>query len=321
VAQPTLAQVLSWLPEDTETVMGANGPFPLPDLSALGGNPGQTELSIAELELRTRALPLTLFNFKNGGLSQALKGKIVAIVIEGSRHFRPPAGLGEMRYEGCEIVILDKDSAHNGDSFMQDAVKSANQVEDVSGTRIAVFEEQSENDVWTTFVAFPASNIVLIATDRDYLRTVLSRIKGSSGRRALPVTLPEWKQVNYRAPVWGLRHYQKLEAGRDPTSPFQGQAAGNVPDNSASGVGFWFEPAGSRVATVSYLSTNGNSLQILQAYLGAEDAASASPREFQVRLRQPAPGVIQGSVTLASFESFGRFYLGLLAMLGHAIYL
>ena len=79
VAQPTLAQVLSWLPADTETVMGANGPFPLPDLSALGGNPGQTELSIAELELRTRALPLTLFNFKNGGLSQALKGKIVAI--------------------------------------------------------------------------------------------------------------------------------------------------------------------------------------------------------------------------------------------------
>jgi hypothetical protein len=116
-----LTQALSWLPDDTETIIGANGPFPIPDLNGLGNTPGQAELSTAKLELRTRSLPMTLFNFKNGGLSQALKGKAVAFALEGSRHFRPPAALGEMRYEGCEIAVLDKDDAFNGDSFMQDA--------------------------------------------------------------------------------------------------------------------------------------------------------------------------------------------------------
>jgi hypothetical protein len=94
-----------------------------------------------------------------------------------------------------------------------------------------------------------------------------------------------------------------------------------VLDDQAVGVSFWFEPAASRVATVSYLSSNGNARQILQDYLGVEDAQTASPQEFQIRLRQPAPGVVQGSVTLSSFESFGRLYLGLLSMLGHAVYL
>jgi len=36
VGQTTLKEVLSWLPPDTETVIGANGPFPLPNLDELG---------------------------------------------------------------------------------------------------------------------------------------------------------------------------------------------------------------------------------------------------------------------------------------------
>jgi hypothetical protein len=71
---------------------------------------------------------------------------------------------------------------------------------------------------------------------------------------------------------------------------------------------------------VTYLSANKDSRQILQNYLGVADADSASPREFQIRLRQAAPDVIEGSVALSLTEALYRLLFGLMAMLGHAIY-
>src|SRR5579864_1540857 len=92
--QPVLNQIMSWLPADTETVFSANGPFALPNLDALPEANSQSELRSGELELRTRSLPLFLFNFKNGGLQDFLKDKIVTLAVEGSRRFRAPAALG-----------------------------------------------------------------------------------------------------------------------------------------------------------------------------------------------------------------------------------
>ena len=52
-----------------------------------------------------------------------------------------------------------------------------------------------------------------------------------------------------------------------------------------------------------------------------EDAATAAPREFQIRLRQPAAGVLEASITLSATEAIQRLLFGLMAMVGHAIYL
>jgi len=137
------------------------------------------DLSSTDLERRTRFLALGLFGFKNGGLQKSLKGKTVTFAMEGSRNFRPPAVLGETRYEGCAIVVFDPTIALGRDSFMNNAGNSAARFEDIAGTRIAIFEEPQENDVWTTFVGFPRSNIVLVASNADYLRNVLARIGGA----------------------------------------------------------------------------------------------------------------------------------------------
>jgi len=136
------------------------------------------DLSSTDLERRTRFLALGLFGFKNGGLQKSLKGKTVTFAMEGSRNFRPPAVLGETRYEGCAIVVFDPTIALGRDSFMNNAGNSAARFEDIAGTRIAIFEEPQENDVWTTFVGFPRSNIVLVASNADYLRNVLARMGG-----------------------------------------------------------------------------------------------------------------------------------------------
>src|SRR5713101_241108 len=101
--QVTVSRALSWLPADTETVIGASGPFLFPDLAGVSA-PTSGELSTTELEVRTYLnLPLFLFALKNGGLREDLKGKRVSVAIEGSRHFRSPDALGAMRYEGCGI--------------------------------------------------------------------------------------------------------------------------------------------------------------------------------------------------------------------------
>src|ERR1700722_16401203 len=92
--QPNLNQVLNWLPADTETVLGANGPFAWDPKALSNAPPSQERLPTLELEMRSRMFPLTLLNFKNGGLGEVIKGKSVSLAIEGSRHFRPPGGLG-----------------------------------------------------------------------------------------------------------------------------------------------------------------------------------------------------------------------------------
>jgi hypothetical protein len=86
------------------------------------------------------------------------------------------------------------------------------------------------------------------------------------------------------------------------------------------GVTFSFAPAAERTAIVDYLSANPDARRILSGYLMMEDATTAAPREFQMRLRQPATDVLEASINLSATEAVGRLLFGLMAMLGHAIY-
>src|SRR5580704_5414569 len=95
--QPNLNQVLNWLPVDTETVLGANGPFAWDPKALSNDSLSQGRLSAKELEMQSRMFPLGLLNFKNGGFGEFVKGKTVSLAIEGSRRFRPPRALGLMR--------------------------------------------------------------------------------------------------------------------------------------------------------------------------------------------------------------------------------
>jgi len=264
---------------------------------------------------------LFLFALKNGGLREDLKGKRVSVAIEGSRHFRSPDALGAMRYEGCGIVVLESGMQVDGDSFMKSAAASAKRFEKIGGLSVAVFEEQSEGDLWTTFVAFPRKDVVTVATDFAYLRTVLARLSGTPGPRALPGSLPEWEYVNTRAPVWGMRHYDRSQAPLDLTSPLRDRNAAGLADPRAVGLAFYFEPFDRKRAMVSYFSASEYSREILQGYLGMSDAASVSHGEFQIRFGQPAPSALQGAVSLSPAEALYRLLFGLAAMLGHAAYL
>jgi hypothetical protein len=316
----TANQVMSWLPADTETVIGLNGPFPFPGPE---GTPDTRDAEPSATESEVRAivdLPLFLFQLRSGGLAHTLEGNKAALAIEGSRHFRPPAVIGPMRYEGCTVVVFDAGAPIESDTFMKSAAGSAKRFDKIAGVTVAVFEEEVENDVWTTFVAFPRKNVVTVASNADYLRTVLTRMSGTPGPRALPASLPEWRHVDTSASMWGVRHYNRSEARFDPTSPFQGRHAANVPDASAIGLGFFMESLNPREAILTYLSGDKEARRVLENYIGGATADSASPQEGRIRFREPAPGVVQASISLSTPDAVPALLFGLSAMLGHAIY-
>jgi hypothetical protein len=240
---------------------------------------------------------------------------MVMIAIEGARHFRPPAVLGAMRFEGCAVVVFADDVDELGGSFMKRAASSATRLETIAGLPIAVFEEEQENDVWTTFVTFPKRNIVLVATNADYLRSVLTRMNTQAGPRALPETLREWKYINTRSGAWGVRHYDKTQAKLDPTSPLQEQAPVNVPDPAAVGIAFSFE--GTERINVTYLSGMKNAREVvLKQWFQTDDP----PRGLEMSLREVGSGAIQCSLSFSDRYTGLGFASLLSVMLGHAAY-
>jgi len=201
--QIDLEKVLSWFPADTETLQVANGPLWMSNFMIGQHDYKNHEIKSEELEKQFDGLTLGLFGSGKGVLERHLEGQQVLFALEASRHFRTPAGLGELPFEGCAVAIFEKDLEDRRDAFMKDAVK----IEEIEGQRVAVFEERQEQDPWTFFITFPEKSVVLVSTNRQFLQQMLARMHGTEGQRALPNSLHEWTYVNKKAQFWGLRHY------------------------------------------------------------------------------------------------------------------
>jgi hypothetical protein len=252
-------------------------------------------------------------------LKKYAKGEKILLALEGSRHFRAPSGLGEGPFQGCAIAIFADDITARANSFLKDSSATALRTEQIEGQQVTVFQEKREQDVWTTFVAFPKANVAVAATDEKYLQDVLARLAGKRGPRALPEDLPEWKYVNSHAAFWALRHYDNVGAEADPTSPFGGKKAANIPDDQAIGLTFSFDPAISKTATVTYLSGNANILQNVRKNLFPIETEPGA-REMHIRYGQMGSGAVEGAYDLEHIESAEIFVFVLETLLGHAIY-
>jgi len=229
-----------------------------------------------------------------------------------------------MPYEGCQIAVLAEATVNRRDSFLRQFSDVAVRVDSIAGQKIPIFEEKLEDDIWTTFVAFPKPNLVLACTNPDYLREVLERIGGKVGKRALSDTLAEWKFVDTKAPFWGLRHYDKSQAGLDPTSPFGDRSVLGAVDREASGIAFRFDPRTRNVVTISYFSGTRDILGFLQKQsplsmkiVGTVDSTANLP----VTYRQAAPGVAEIKYQLGGALPVDLFVFVAMAAFGHAVYI
>lgn len=314
-------QILAWLPVDTETIMVANGPFVYPHSSAKEDDNQQREISASELEEGFEFQTLGLSGFKKSILGKQLEGQRVALAVEGSRHFRPPRGLGEAPFEGCVIAVFADTSDLGSSLLMRNLAKTALRTEWIEGQKVAIFQERLELDLWTTFVTFPQRNVVVVATNRDYLRTVLARMRSEKGERALPATLPEWKYINQQAPFWGVRHFFRGQEQKDPTSPFGGKKSANLPDEQAIGIVFNYDRSKAGMTTVTYLSGDKNIRPKIERELFPSDSEPEANKGLRMQYRDLEPGVVEGSYELRRAESINWFFFMLMARLGHVVYL
>jgi hypothetical protein len=317
-----LERVLSWLPADTESISVAQGPFTLTIPPAESWTPQTWDPNRAvtdqQLAVEFESVPLTLFSFDKGSFLKRFEGQRVELAVHSSRHFRAPAGLGMGPFEGCEIVVF-ADDFDEKNKIISDTRNSALQVEEIQGQQVSIFREKLEEDIWTTYVAFPNSRVVLVASDRAFLAEVLRRMQGGTGKRALPDDLPEWKFIETGSQFWGLRHYDRTQEKLDPTSPLGGRKSASESDDHAIGITFGFDPGHSRSAKVTYLSSDREIAGRANKLLAMSDVNEA--KGLNIEVREIAPGVSQGIYSLGRLESTDFFFLALTEMFGPAIYI
>ncbi|MGB6483881.1 MAG: hypothetical protein WBE86_10390 [Candidatus Acidiferrales bacterium] len=281
-----------------------------------------SRVTTEELAKGFEGLTLALFNAKNGILEEHLEGQKVLFAMEASRHFRPPKGLGEMPFEGCALAIFKDNLGDRRDAFMKDAASVALRIQEIEGHKVAVFEEPSEQDTLTTFVTFPQAGVVLVATDEQFLRQVLSRMRDENGqsRRALPDALPEWKYVNKEAQFWGLRHYDRQQANEDPTSPFAGARTAD-PDDQAVALTYACDPSAAQKATLTYLSGPNADLKKIEQRRFPAASEPESTAGLHTQYAEIAPSVMQTTYQLDHSKPLDWFFFVLMGDMGHAIYL
>jgi hypothetical protein len=299
-----IRHILSWMAADTETVIVARD-FTLPDLA--------DKARVYTQELAFAALPTSTWGI-NAPLTNHFKNQKVLVAVEGSRKFRSPKSLGLMPFEGCTVLLFADRQDDRPAQYFKAASGAALREEEIEGHRVLLFQGRSEADMWTTFVAFTRPDMLLVATNIDYLREVLSRIGGKAGPRALPETLPEWSYVDVGARFWGLRHFDRSRGDHDPSSPFWDPrkfVKSPWSDKQAIGLTFSYDPATGKRPTITYLSGNPNA--------GKETLSLRHEgSKFDVSVRELDARAISASYSLEHPESIiFTFYLG--ALLGHVI--
>lgn len=210
VPDAALRRIIDWMPEDVETIAVARGSLRLPKKPVGTGalnSPAATSTP-APVFWSAAALPTDY-------VIGCAPGEILQLAMEGRRHFRPPAGLGLMRYEGCAVYQLAPTMRTTQARLTTNILKLAKSRTRVEATDVGVYSKRFEQDNWTFYVCSPAPNLVLVATDRSFLKTVLTRLATPDPADAIafPLKWQDWPSVNTAAPFWAVR---RLGAGFGP---------------------------------------------------------------------------------------------------------
>ena len=313
--------LVGWLPADTESVVAARGPFPI--AAELDETSEKDELkwftkeaTQAEIRARFEELPLELFYELD--LAAALRGYTVAYAMQGSRHFREPShGAEVMEFEGCSIVILEKDLGGLDSIIRLMPSRKGDSQETIGGTRVLVM--QSEDAEWTYFLALPRPNVLLVANNRQYLQEVLERMAHKKAPRALPDQLPEWRFLDANARFWGLRHYDPTQAKMDPTSPLAENRTFDPGDPKAIGLLIALDPRNERSLVITFISGDEAKIKA-EASKGQSVSEPQDGVKYVVKLRNPEPGVLEEVYTLDRSSTLDYSLLAAEFSLGRGMY-
>lgn len=193
-----VSQALNWMPPQSETLCVARGPVTLPQKGEKGfGSWRDWPISTPYFSISNLQLSIIAPN---------LPGRVIESSLEARANFRPPAGLGLMLYDGCGLVRLRPLQGENGAALRTRLARGAKKTIVIGGHQTSVFEEKREHDLWRVYVVVPRDNLVIMATQRAFLETVLARMAQKTTRnRAFPSSWNGWKLVDTSAPFWAVR--------------------------------------------------------------------------------------------------------------------
>jgi hypothetical protein len=232
-------ELLSWLPLDTESVIVARGPYPQREADIDRQPPananvatesrvvnGKTRNVLVYVDRQTaQELGLVHDPSKDGptlqrdtietavhafselgpAYTEEIVGQPIKATVAAARRFGALTGIpGGTPYEGCHIIVFE-------DAFREGPI--AEELSNVDRLKIGqvdvmVLHTGWEDEKVVFYFAHPRPNVLVAATDLDFLTTTLTRISRPGPSRALPPDLPEWNQVNVQSAVWGVRHIQ-----------------------------------------------------------------------------------------------------------------
>jgi hypothetical protein len=147
-----------------------------------------------------------------------LRGPKIKCIVRGARNFEGVSSFGSLRSEGCAIIVFENDLGDAAREWTESLRKGAKAVRTVAGREVFVFPSTTAMEPWEketewqgNYLVLLEPNIVLCASSDRYLESVLRRVDQAPRVRALPDSLPEWKHVDFDAPVWMLRHVPKAD--------------------------------------------------------------------------------------------------------------
>jgi hypothetical protein len=209
---PDLQKLLKWLPEDTETLIGART-FSLPKQTKMGTDePFQPFLQAGALG--------GLYAMEEKYLKPLASQKI-RVALWGAKHFEVVSKFGSYRSEDCAVIVFENDLPEAARQWTVVLRQGAKEIRKLAGREVFVFPSTTvmqsiyQAQPWQgTYIVLLKPNTVLCASSDRYLEEVLNRMDAPRVGRALPDVLPEWKQVDPAAPAWMLRHFPEVNDRR-----------------------------------------------------------------------------------------------------------
>ena len=258
---PRIARLVRWLPEDTETLIVARSvtfPERTPKPQDVNWLDLGVDLAIGDLD-----------RVGEGKAAERLRGRKIECVVKGARHFQAFGTPGDLSSENCAIIVFEKGLGDAAREWTEALRKRASAIHTSVGREVFVFPPRAAPCQAIDLVLL-TPDTVLCATGHRYLESVLRRADEVPASRALSDDLPEWKRVDFEAPVWMLRRVPE-DAGK----------------TSAVGVTAAFTRDGFRVTYIPRVGSNFNVQDISKEWLPADLFQTPAARDKLKIVRQP----------------------------------
>ena len=146
-----------------------------------------------------------------------LRGRKVEYIVHGARNFEGVSSFGSLRSESCTIIVFESDLGEAATEWTEGLRRGAKSIRSMIGREVFVYPSPTLMEPWGhetrwqgAYFVVLKPNMLLGASSDRYLESVLRRVDEAPGDRALPDNLPEWRHVDFEAPVWMLRHVPKV---------------------------------------------------------------------------------------------------------------